>query len=208
MYVEYWFRGSAATNEGQMVSIVSNNIEVVSITKGQVIECAYNSTQGQKVSAKFSRFEDKLPSGTWMHVMCGVGIDGTLTGTIKADKELYNETIKMAGKGVGQFKISPGKSEVIIGNNKDGIKGYSGLKVREFRLWGKEANLNNLTLWRYRQVDPKVASASSLLTYFRFAEGDLNFYDQASDTFATFSSGLSLIRDSDLLVCPIGTFPS
>lgn len=208
MYVEYWFRGSIASNEGQMVSIVSNNIEIVSITKGQVIECAYNSTQGQRVSAKFIRFEDKLPSGTWMHVMCGVGIDGALTGTIKADKDLYNETIKVAGKGVGQFKISPGKSEVIIGNSKDGKKGYSGMKVREFRLWGKEANLNNLTLWRYRQVDPKVASASSLLTYLRFAEGDLNFYDLASDTFAAFSSDLSLIRDSDLLVCPIGTFPS
>jgi hypothetical protein len=140
--------------------------------------------------------------------MCGVGIDGTLTGTIKADKDIYNETIKVSGKGVGSFKISPGKSEVIIGNSKDGKKGYSGMKVREFRLWGKEANLNNLTLWRYRQVDPKVASASSLLTYFRFAEGDLNIYDLASDTFATFSSDLSLVRDSDLLVCPIGTFPS
>jgi hypothetical protein len=110
MYAEYWFRGSAASDEGQMVSIVNNNIEIVSITKGQVIECAYNSTQGQRVSANFSRFEDKLPSGSWMHVMCGVSIDGTLTGTIKADKELYNETIKLAGKGVGQFKISPGKS--------------------------------------------------------------------------------------------------
>jgi hypothetical protein len=138
MYVEYWFRGSAASsasNEGQMVSIVSNNIEIVSITKGQVIECAYNSTQGQRVSAKFSRFEDKLPSASWMHVMCGISIDGTLTGTIKADKDLYNETIKVAGKGVGQFKISPGKSEVVIGNNKDGKKGYSGMKVREFKLW-------------------------------------------------------------------------
>jgi hypothetical protein len=57
-------------------------------------------------------------------------------------------------------------------------------------------------------VDPKVASASSLLTYFRFAEGDLNFYDLASDTFATFTSDIALTRDSDLLVCPIGTFPS
>jgi hypothetical protein len=191
-----------------MVSIVSNNIEIVSITKGQVIECAYNSTQGEIISAKFSRYEEKLLSGSWMYIMCGIAIDGTLTGTIKADKDLYNETIKVTGKGVGQFKISPGKSDVIIGNTKEGNKGYSGLKLREFRLWGKEVNLNNLPLWRYRQVDPKGSSASSLLTYFRFAEGDLNFYDLASDTFATFSSDFSLIRDSDLLVCPIGTFPS
>ena len=140
--------------------------------------------------------------------MCGVSKDGSLTGTIKVDNDLYNDTIKVAGKGVGQFKISPGKTEVIIGNSKDENKGYSGMKVREFRLWGKEANLNNLELWRYRQVDPKVISARSLLTYFRFAEGDLNFYDLASDTFATFSSDLSLIKDLDLLVCPIGTFPS
>jgi len=191
-----------------MVSIVSNDIEVVSITKGQVIECAYNNTQGERVSAKFSRYEEKFASGSWMHVMCGIGIDGTLTASIKADKDLYNETIKVTGKGVGQFKISPGKSEVILGNTKDANKGYLGLRLREFRLWGKEANLNNLTLWRYRQMDPKASSASSLLTYFRFAEGDLNFYDLASDSFATFSSDLSLIRDSDLLVCPIGTFHS
>ena len=62
MYVEYWFRGNAAaaSSDGQiMVSIVSNNFEMMSITKGQVIECAYNSTQGERVSAKFSRFEDK-----------------------------------------------------------------------------------------------------------------------------------------------------
>ena len=111
--------------------------------------------------------------------MCGVSRDGSLTGTIKVDKDLYNDTIKVAGKGVGQFKISPGKTEVSIGNSKDGNKGYSGMMVREFRLWGKEANLNNLELWRYRQVDPKVISASSLLTNFRFAEGDLNFYDLA-----------------------------
>ena len=61
MYVEYWFRGSAApnaSNEGQMVSIVSNDSEIISITKGQEIECGYNSSQGRRVSAKFSRFEE------------------------------------------------------------------------------------------------------------------------------------------------------
>ena len=46
------------------------------------------------------------------------------------------------------------------------------------------------------------------MSYLRFSEGDLNFYDLVSNTFAASSADLSLMPDPDLLICPIGTFLS
>ena len=74
MTIEFWFRNLKPAmmqelEEAYMVSLWDEaSREVLSILRTDTIECAYNNTQGVRVSARSNKVEEN----GWMNIICSV----------------------------------------------------------------------------------------------------------------------------------------
>ena len=79
--------------------------------------------------------------------------------------------------------------------------------IKEFRLWAKQRSLDEISIWRYRQIDPRNLG-SSLLNYLNFDEGSFAEYNfiMGNDTSLTTYQNVDYIKEGNLVICPLGTY--
>lgn len=68
--------------------------------------------------------------------------------------------------------------QVYMGNNALESLGTPGLRLKGVRIWLEARSLTDISIWRYRQVDPR--QEISLVIYYRLDEGVQSYFNFAN----------------------------